>query len=203
MFPLAETIKQKYLLGKSAKEIAAEMGFSEHKICYWLEKTGTKKRSRSEATYLKRNPSGDPFKIVEQITYPKDLMLFFVAIGLYLGEGAKKGRHRVALGNTDPKILKAFLFFIRKICRLREEKIFAELNIFDDIDKDFAVEYWARTVGIAKEQVKYVCVRKSKGGTYKNKSKYGTLTIKVSNTKLKQIILEWCRLIINDCSMPV
>ena len=202
MNPLAKKIKSEYESGRSAKEIADAMGFKEKKVFYWLKKLGTKIRSNSEATYLKWNPDGDPFQVVEQIQNPKDLMLFFVAIGLYLGEGAKKGKHQVALGNTDPLILKTFLRFLRDTCNVREEKIYAELNIFDDVSTKDAIKYWTQNVGIREKQLKYVFLRKSKGGTYKNKSKYGTLTIKVNNFKLKKIILEWCSLVINDCVMP-
>ena len=130
------------------------------------------------------------------------LELFFVSLGLYLGEGTKRGNHQVALGNTNPLILKAFLAFLRTICKVNESKIFAELNIFNDIDKNKAIKYWASNVGININQIHHVVVRESKGGTYKNKSKYGTLAIKVCNIKLKKIIDKWCEDVLEDCVCP-
>lgn len=201
--PLINQINALYQKGKSAKEVGELLGINERKVRYWMGKGGVKPRSWSEATYCKRNPKGNPFNIIEQIKKPKDLELFFVSLGLYLGEGTKKGEHKVALGNTNPDILKAFLAFLRKICKVDESKIYAELNIFDDVVLQKALRYWTKTIGISRGQIRYITSRKSKGGTYKNKSEYGTLTIKVDNSKLKKIILEWCKQVLIDCAMPL
>ncbi|MFH1684519.1 MAG: hypothetical protein ABIA67_06525 [Candidatus Margulisiibacteriota bacterium] len=200
---LIQSIATEYQKGKSAKEVGESLGLSERKVRYLMQKTGMKARSWSEATYCKRNPKGNPFEIIEQIKKPKDLELFFVSLGLYLGEGTKKGDHVVALGNTNPGILKTFLNFLRIICKVKDRKIYAELNIFDDVNSANAVSYWVDSVGIKKDQILYITSRKSKGGTYKNKSKYGTLTIKVNNSKLKRIVLDWCNRALKDCLAPL
>ena len=199
---LIKKIKKRYQIGKSAKEIADELGLKENKIRYWMAKGGIKARSLSDATYFKRNPRGNPFKIINKINTPKNLMLFFVTLGLYLGEGTKKGKSAVALANTDPGIHKTFLHFLRTICQVNESKITAELNIFDDVDKQAAIKYWCKNVGISKDQIVFIIVRKSRGGNYKIKSKYGTLTTKVYNSKLKKIILSWCEMALKDASRP-
>lgn len=201
--PLIKQIKDLYQQGKSAKKVADVLGIKENKVRYWMRKGKIRARSWSEATYCKRNPEGNPFNIIEQIENHKDLELFFVSIGLYLGEGTKKGKHKVALGNTNPDILNTFLIFLKRVCNVNENKITAELNIFDDIPTNKAINYWSKKLGLPKKQIKYVSIRKSKGGTYKNKSKYGTLTIVVNNSKLKKIILEWCHQTLIDCIVPV
>ena len=162
---LIEKIKKEYQKGKSAKEVGESLGISERKVRYLMKKFGIKARSWSEATYCKRNPQGNPFQIPEQIKNSKDLLLFFTVLGLYLGEGSKKGSHQVALGNTDPRILKTFLRFLREVCEVNEQKIFAELNVFDDINIKEAINYWTGNVGITKPQIRYIISRKSKGGT--------------------------------------
>src|SRR3989339_1922085 len=124
MESLAIKIREEYQKGRSAREIADELGFKENKVRYWMKKGETKPRSWSEATYCKRNPHGNPFKIANQIRNPRKLMLFFVALGLYLGEGTKRGLHKATLGNTDPGILKTFLIFLREICTVDESRIF-------------------------------------------------------------------------------
>lgn len=203
MKSLTEKIIEEYLSGKSAKEVGEALGIKEKKVRYWMEKAGVKARSRSEATYFKRNPKGNPFKIIDQLQNPNDLLLFFVSIGLYLGEGTKRGNSTLALGNTDPNILKTFLKFLRTLCKVDESKIFAEMNIFDDVNANEAIKYWVQNVGLSKNQIRHITIRKCKGGTYKNKSKYGTLTIKVCNSKLKKIILDWCNRALVDCVTPL
>ncbi|OHB17363.1 MAG: hypothetical protein A2913_00905 [Parcubacteria group bacterium RIFCSPLOWO2_01_FULL_40_65] len=60
-----EKLKNLYIQEKkSSAEIAKLFNCSERTINYWLAKYGVKKRSISEAVYLKYNPNGNPFKIV-------------------------------------------------------------------------------------------------------------------------------------------
>src|SRR3989344_2914295 len=93
------------------QEIADFLNCSLHKVAYWMEKHQVKTRSRSDATYLKRNPNGDPFKFRQ----PKNLgeaWLFGLGIGLYWGEGTKANQGSVRLGNTDPELIKKFIQFL-------------------------------------------------------------------------------------------
>ncbi len=70
----------------SSKEISRKYKCSEHKVNYWIEKFGIKKRTISEAAYQRNNPDGDPFSF----TFPKnlkDMFLFGLGLGLFWGEG--------------------------------------------------------------------------------------------------------------------
>lgn len=180
----------------SVSEIAKIFKCSENKINYWLRKYKISKRSVSEAIYVKSNPDGDPFKI-KKLKTRKDIELFNLGVGLFLGEGTKKNKFKVVLANSDPKISKLFLKFLRKICKINEKKIKAALNIFDDINVKMAINFWSGATGIPISRFGKTMVRKSKGGTYKNKSQHGTLTLYVSNTKLKILMDEWCKNALN------
>jgi len=197
-----EKLQILYGSGFSMMDIAKKENCSERKIGYWMKKYDIARRSWSEATYVKRNPDGDPFKIKELIT-KEDLKLFHTGIALYLGEGDKNNKGAVRLANTNPKILKAFLLFLRNICGAKESKIKAELNIFDDVDLKRALEFWIESVGIQRLQITTIMVRKSnQAGTYKNKSEYGTLSIFVSNTKLKKLVNRWCEELLDSIILP-
>lgn len=184
-------LEKLYGRGLSMQEIALKLGCSGNKVKYWMVEHGIKRRSISEAVYARSNPNGDPFNIKE-LQGIEDIKLFYTAIGLYLGEGDKKSRHLVKMANTDPYILRIFLKFLREICDVREIKIGAELNIFNDVNLKKAINFWISEVGITREQLKTMTVRESRGGSYKKKSEYGTLSIYFANTKLKKIIIEWC-----------
>lgn len=174
------------------QEISDKMGWKYGKIVYWMKKFNIPRRSRSEANYIKYNPKGDPFKI-KKLKTKKDIELFNLGIGLFLGEGGKKNKFNLVLPNSDPKILRLFLKFLREICKVNEEKIKAALNIFDDVNLTQAVNFWSKTTDIPLSRFGKTMVRKSKGGTYKNKSLYGTLTIYVANIKLKTLMDKWCQ----------
>lgn len=191
-----DKIQELYGKGMSMAEISQKLGYGYNSIVYWMRKFGILRRNLSEAVYQKANPNGDPFKIKE-VKNRDDLKLFYTGLGLYLGEGDKKNKYNIKLANTDPYILRIFLEFLREICGVEESKIGAELNIFNDVNLQKSISFWLDNVGIKREQLKTLTIRESRGGSYKNKSEYGTLTIYMTNTKLKKIIMDWCKDLIN------
>ena len=172
-------------------EIAEKTHLSYHQVVYWMKNYNISRRTRSEANYLKYNPIGDPFRI-KKIKTKRDSKLFNLGIGLFLGEGTKKNKFSVMLSNSDPKIIKLFLAFLTNICGVQRDKLKAALNVFDDVDLQEALNFWQKETKIPKERFTKSTIRKARDGTYKNKSKYGTITVYISNTKLKQFIDKCC-----------
>ena len=176
---------------KSSAEIADIFRCSEHKINYWIKKFGIPKRSMSDAMYAKHNPNGDPFKI-KNIATIKDAELFGLGLGLYWGEGNKKSKNSIRLGNTDPKIIKTFLRFLINIFRIKKEKLRFGLQIFDDMNEKEMLKFWTNQLkefNMSREQFFKVIITPSRSlGTYKEKSKFGVMTVHFCNTKLKNLI---------------
>jgi len=96
---------------KSIQDIAEIFGCSAHKIGYWIKKYNIPMRTHSEATYVKRNPDGDPFMFRNPMTF-EEFQLFGLGIGLYWGEGTKANLNSVRLGNTNPLIIEKFINFL-------------------------------------------------------------------------------------------
>jgi hypothetical protein len=109
-----------------------------------------------------------------------------------MGEGSKKGVHTVALANTNPAILRIFLTFLDQFCGISRSEVNVWINIFDDCNVEEATQWWADELGLSLGQFYSTTVRQSRDGNYTKKSKYGTLSISFSNTKLKKIIDDWC-----------
>lgn len=97
---------------KSVYEMSKELKCSENKINYWLSKYRIKKRSISDAVYIKVNSNGDLFSSSKFKTN-HDWFLYGMGLGLYWGEGIKADRHSVRLGNTDPALIKMLSNFLR------------------------------------------------------------------------------------------
>ena len=171
--------------------IAERLGCSLNTVVYWMNKYGIPRRDTSEAIYRWHNPDGDPFEIRMPET-DDEWELSLLAIGLYIGEGKKQSDADVSLSNTDPRVIQVFLRFLRQVCRVEESKIWAWLNVFDDVDLVAAQEYWQAVTGLPEAQFYKATVRPRRGGTYSNLSEYGTLTVGVSNTRLRKIVLRWC-----------
>ena len=176
---------------KSSAEIALIFGCSEHKINYWIRKYKIPKRTISEAIYQKRNQAGDPFKIKE-ISSLEEAKLTGLGLGLYWGEGNKKNKNTIRLGNTDPRIIRKFIEFLLDILGARRDKLRFSLQIFSDISQDQVLKFWLKELyeyGINKSQFFKVTTTPSRSiGTYREKSQYGVLTIYFCNMKLKKLL---------------
>lgn len=179
---------QMYLNNRmSMKEIADRLHCSVNKVQYWKNFHKIKSRSRSEATYIKANPSGDPFKIVKPLTKDQYFLLG-MGLGLWWGEGNKRNMTAVRLGNTDPDLIIRFVDFLINICGVQSTKIRYGLQVFSDVDKDEAKLFWKQKLNITDAQFfpKVVVSESKKKGTYREKNKYGVLTVYVSNVKLRR-----------------
>ena len=163
-------LKNLYNSGKSMAEIAIFFDCSMHKIAYWMIKYNIPRRSRSEASYLKYNPNGNPFDIRSNLTL-EQCFLKGLGLGIYWGEGAKTSKYSLRVANTDVGIIRAFRSFLLKICRLREDKITYSLICFNDINPEGARDHWSEQLGILPNKFgKITIIPKQGKGTYKRKS---------------------------------
>lgn len=175
---------------KSVSYIAHLYRCSENKVNYWLKRYKINKRTISEAIYQIKNPNGDPFSFKRPKSL-RDSVLFGLGLGLYWGEGSKRGTGGVRLTNTDPRMVAIFIKFLKKIFNIDERKLRFSLQTFGDIDSEEALNYWVKSIGVAKSQFYKIIVSKVRGaGSYKNKSKHGVLIVYFNNIKLKRMILE-------------
>ena len=123
MKPSEDVLKDLYIQKKqSVSEIARIFKCSENRINYWIKKFKIQKRSLADAMYAKYNPNGDPFLIKEPKTLDQAKLLG-LGLGLYWGEGNKKNRNSIRLGNTDPRLIKMFLRFMLEIFGIKKEKL--------------------------------------------------------------------------------
>ncbi|MDP3792563.1 MAG: hypothetical protein Q8Q89_02430 [bacterium] len=176
---------------KSSSEIAKVFKCSEHKINYWINKYGIQKRTLSDSMYAKYNPHGDPF-LVRKPTTLKEANLLGLGLGLYWGEGNKKNKNSIRLGNTDPRIIKKFIEFLIKIFGIKKDKLRFGLQIFSDISEGEVIRFWLNELkdfSINSNQFFKVTVTPSRSlGSYREKSKFGVLTVHFCNVKLKNIL---------------
>ncbi len=169
--------------------LARTLACSESKINYWIRKHGIQKRSISEAVYAKRNPHGDPFS-AKIPSNPEEHFLLGLGVGLYWGEGNKKNISAVRLGNTDPDLIRAFVRFLERIYKVRKEKFRFGLQIFSDMEPTEVLSFWTRALKVSRSQFGKVIVTPARGvGNYKEKTKYGVVTVYVSNIKLRNLLI--------------
>lgn len=129
--------------------------------------------------------------------------LFVTGVSLYWAEGYKRpvvrnGRelthHVVSLTNSDLQLINLFLRFLREICNVPEEKIYANLRIFEHQNERNLLNYWSGLTKIPKQRFDKVYKGISKSSLGKkpyNSLPYGTIQIRVGDTKLFHKIMGW------------
>ncbi|MBU1200608.1 hypothetical protein KJ953_03715 [Patescibacteria group bacterium] len=171
---------------QSMAEIAKQLNCSIHKVFYWMDKHGIKRRSWSLATYYKRNPNGHPFKIKKQLTRD-DINLKHLVLGLYWGEGRKTNKHTLSIGNSDPHLLKHFQKFLLKVYQINPEKIKYYLQTFNDNDVQKCIDFWSSKLKIKPDKISCSKPIPSQGkGSYKRINKYGVLNVSITNIYLRK-----------------
>ncbi len=98
---------------------------------------------------------------------------FLIAACLYWGEGTKKD---FSLANTDPGLIKAFISCLEEI-GVTKDRLKINVRIYEDINRDSAVAFWSKIIGIPKKQVLNVNVLK---GQKLGKLQYGMCRVRVT-----------------------
>lgn len=110
-----------------------------------------------------------------------------IASCLYWGEGTKR---EFSLINSDPTLIKVFLDCIQEL-GITCDKLRVTLRIYEDIDREKALDYWSRAIGIKKLQISNINILRGKKN---GKLKYGMCRIRVAKGavyfKLIQSVIE-------------
>ena len=188
---VAKRIRDLYGQGKSAKEIGDLVGCSWHRVIAHMERNEIPRRNRSEATYLKANPKGNPFRIKSRLS-ERDKLLKALALGLFWGEGFRRNPISIRLYNSDPQLLRTFVTFLRIICGVRPDKFRAHLILHDGANAEYVLAFWSQQLGIPLSQFNQTTRIRPRGkGTYRTRVRYGTAGVYVHNSKLRAILSFW------------
>lgn len=185
---IAELYERK---GLSGMQISKELKISSSAVCYWLIKQNVKKRTISEAitnvniTKFKKKP----FQLKNNFS-GVDAELKVAGVMLYWGEGAKTGG-TIKFVNSDPEMIVLFLNFLRKICGIYEGRLKVLIHMYPDHNEKELKKFWSRKTGVPLDRFYKSHIHHGRVGTYKTKSKYGTLAVNYSDKRLLKILLGW------------
>lgn len=119
--------------------------------------------------------------------------LFIAGLMLYWGEGGKNPRTGAKFSNTDPELIKLYVFFLTQACRIPMEKIKLHILVYPDLEEKTCRAYWSRTSGVPWENfTKSVLI---KGRHKTRRLTWGVCNVTVSSVYFKQKILEWLNLL--------
>lgn len=194
--------------GKSYSQIKSELGISKSTLSYWLrdyplsperikelrdfshqrieryiETRRVKRESRLKAIYDSER------KIIFSLSQ-RDL--FIAGLFLYWGEGSKSTMKEVSLSNTDPTVIKFFIYWARECLGVPNEKINLRLHLYSDMDVDTETDFWIRTLKVPKSQFNKPYIKKSLRSdiTYnKGGFGHGTCNARIYNARLSEKVV--------------
>lgn len=102
----------------------------------------------------------------------REKTLFLCA--LYWAEGTKKD---FSLSNTDPNLIKVFVECAREVFDLNDNHFYINVRLYEDLDKDYCLDFWSKVVKIPKGNLKGVNVLQGKKS---GKLKYGMCRVRVA-----------------------
>ncbi len=102
--------------------------------------------------------------------------LWFLGIGLYLGEGSK-AYEQTRFSNSNPEMIKIAIKWFREICKLKDENFSPAIHCYPDNDIEDTLNYWSKVTGIHKKQFApiYIDRRTNKLTVKKKTLPYGTM----------------------------
>ncbi|GEM_PF-111639 len=115
--------------------------------------------------------------------------LWLAGLMLYWAEGSKK--QKVEFSNSEPKIIRFIMKWLRVFCQIPEGKIKAYLNIHSGQDDQRAKAFWAEVTGLPLSQFGKSYVKKEGTGHRKNVLYHGTIKITICNKNLLHTIRGW------------
>ncbi|MFZ3044098.1 MAG: hypothetical protein WA058_03285 [Minisyncoccia bacterium] len=119
--------------------------------------------------------------------------LFIAGVMLYWGEGAKNPKQGVKFTNSDPKMVKFYVEFLKRSCRIPEDRIKAYILIYPDIEEKTCRAYWSKMSNLPWQNFTKSVVITGRHAT--RRLGWGVCTITVSSNYFKQKVLEWIQLL--------
>ena len=116
--------------------------------------------------------------------------VFIFGFALYWAEGAKTKISSLALGNTDPAMLKFFIKWLT-LLGVSKDRLRIKLHLYKDMDKEKAISFWKKTLGVKSNQFIKPYIKDSRltDLTYKNGFGHGTCNIVYDNTETARYVL--------------
>ena len=117
----------------------------------------------------------------------RNVPLFVASIAAYWGEGHKHNKNQLRLTNTDPNMLKMFVFFLEKFCDVSVENMRLAIFIYKDLDEAKCKRFWSKHT-----EIKHFHKVQVLPGRHKTKRlPHGTATVVVTNSIVARKMQLW------------
>ena len=141
-------------------DIATELGVAKSSVSEWVrdvEFTPSKRRygPRVRPNALMRRKQEEIDRLLQvgrdRIGQLTEREFLVAGAALYAGEG-DKGDHCVGFTNSDPRMILAFVTWLRHFFEVDESRLRIRLYLHEGLDLDTASDFWAELTGIPRSQ---------------------------------------------------
>jgi transcriptional regulator with XRE-family HTH domain len=109
---------------------------------------------------------------------------------LYWGEGKKNLKSSLGINNTDPQVVKFALLWMTKALKVSKERVKVELHLYSDMDVTKEISFWAKELGIPKDQFYKPYIKASTRIAITQKGfGHGTCGVVVNDVRLKEKVI--------------
>ncbi len=117
--------------------------------------------------------------------------VFVGGLFLYWGEGGKTSTSEVSVSNTDPAVIKAFIFWLTQSFGIEKNKITIRLRLYRDMKMARETDFWTKMLGMDGKCFKKPYIKKSAltDLTYKNGFGHGTCDARLSSAIVAKRVL--------------
>jgi hypothetical protein len=202
------------LRGNSISDIATTLQVSKSTVSYWCRDISLseeaqdlivkKSKSKSTLSILRYTES---LREIRQINTLKDKNLgltrlgkisdrdiYCIGLGLYWGEGYKKGSQEFGFTNSDPGMIKFYITWLNRVFKVEKYDLIIRISI-NCVHKDrvsTVQNFWSKQIGVPLSQFTKPSLIKSKSvKKYLNADNhYGTLRVKVrKGTRMRREVM--------------
>ena len=179
-------------------EIAERLAVSRTTVYYWVRDLPPLPRGSNAGQRLGNLAMQAKYRALREAAYARgrdefDLLAqdatFRDFVCMYIGEGSKRNRNRVALANSDPSVIALAARWIRAF---GTNRLGASVQYHADQDLEALRTFWSPIVGLPPEAIRMQ--RKSNSAQLTKRtwrSRHGVLTVTTDDTQLRARLQGW------------
>lgn len=196
--------------GKTYSEIRRKLGISKSTLSNWLSKyplSETELRAVKEGVKRNKDIAVERCRITKQKKREKRLSDVYngekknylplsfreievAGLFLYWGEGSKNLKGAVSLSNTDPEVLKFYLFWLKNSFKIPTSKIRIMVHLYKDMDIERELAYWSNELKISITLFSKPYIKNSLRSDIDQKGYgHGTCNVIICDVRLKEKIM--------------
>lgn len=117
--------------------------------------------------------------------------LYLAGLFLYWGEGSKQQMWSLTISNTDPAVIKFFLYWLVKGLKVSKNKLKVQLHLYEDMNIKKEHLFWSKTLNIPLNQFIKPYIKKSSSLRINHKGGFGhgTCNLRIGDARLTEKIL--------------